>query len=103
MTLDAAKVFIADLARPFALYAMGLSSAWATVVISKKVEDGSDGALVVGAIGITLAAIYAGKAIEETRKSGHSAEVEKTKAQAGASTPPEISEPDPTMYGGPRA
>lgn len=82
--LDAAKVFIADLARPFALYAMGLSSAWATVVISKKVEDGSDGALVVGAIGITLAAIYAGKAIEETRKSGHSAEVEKVRAQ----TPP---------------
>jgi hypothetical protein len=81
------KEFIADLARPFALYAMGFSSAWATVVIARKVEGGGDGALVLGAIGVTLVGIYAGKAIEETRKSGHNAEVEKVRA-AQSSPPP---------------
>lgn len=83
--LEEVKVFIADLARPFAIYAASLSGFWATIVVAGKVSTAEGGALVLGAIGLTWTALYAGKAIEETRKSGHAAEVEKAKAQA---TPP---------------
>jgi len=80
------KTFIADLARPFTLYAMGFSGAWATVIISGKVKGGDDGYLVLGAIGLTVSALYAGKALELANISKHTAEVEKVRAQA--SPPP---------------
>lgn len=76
------KTLIADLARPFTLYAMGFSAAWATVVVSFKVDNGNDGALVLGAIGLTLTGLYAGKVIENFRISASNAEVEKVRAQA---------------------
>ena len=85
MTADAVKAFIADLARPFAIYAASISGFWATVVVARAVTTAEGGALVLGAIGLTWTALYAGKAIEETRKSGHIAEVEKAKVSA---TPP---------------
>lgn len=81
MTFTDVKTFIADLARPFTLYAMGFSGAWATVVISRQVEDGTDGALVLGAIGLTVTALYAGKVIENYRVAASNAEVEKVRAQ----------------------
>lgn len=98
------KAFIADLARPFTLYAMGFSGAWATVVISRKVTDGNDGAFVLGAIGLTVTALYAGKVVETFRVAASNAEVEKVRAKA---TPPPTEalkppEDDPTMFGGPR-
>lgn len=84
--MSAIKDFIADLARPFTLYAMGFSGAWATVVISRKVADGNDGALVLAAIGLTVTALYAGKVIETFRVAASNAEVEKERAKA--SPPP---------------
>ncbi len=80
------KHFIADLARPFAIYAASVSGFWATVVVASKVSTAEGGALVLSAVGLTWTALYAGKAIEETRKSLHRAEVEK--AQVAASPPP---------------
>jgi hypothetical protein len=80
--LEPIKSFIADLARPFAIYAASVSGLLATVVVAQKVTTAEGGALVLGAIGLTWTSLYAGKAIEETRKSGHAAEVEKVRAQA---------------------
>jgi hypothetical protein len=112
MTETPIKTFIADLARPFAIYATAASAAWATVVIAYKVTDGNDGAWALGAIGLTLSAIYAGKVIENYRTAASNAEVEKERAKASpppaealkpAAIPDEPAAEDPTLYGGPRA
>lgn len=87
MTLTETKAFIADLARPFAVYAASVSGAWATVEIAAKVTTAEGGALVLGVLAGWGTALYAGKAYENTRISAHSAEVEKVRAQA--SPPPE--------------
>lgn len=111
IALEQIKAFLADLARPFTLYAMGFSGAWATVVIADKVSDGNDGAFVLGAIGLTVTGLYAGKVIENYRIAAAQAAVETERAK---STPPPAEAlkpaaddgeipPDPTMYGGPRA
>lgn len=109
--LDLIKAFVADLARPFTLYAMGFSGAWATIVVSAKASNGNDGAWVLGAIGATVSALYAGKALEVANVSKHAAEVEKVRAtaspppdtalQPAAPSAPEADD-DPTMFGGPR-
>jgi Na+/glutamate symporter len=85
--MDRVKDLIADLARPFTLYAMGFSGAWATVIISRKVDDGNDGALVLAAIGLTVSALYAGKVIETYKVAASNAEVEKERAKG--SPPPD--------------
>ena len=41
---DVVKAFIGDLARPFAIISTSFAASWATIVISYKVENGSDGA-----------------------------------------------------------
>lgn len=118
--LERAKIFLADLARPFSIYAASVSGAWATIVIAGKVTTAEGGALVLGVLAGWGTALYAGKAIENTRLSGHAADVEKARVSA---TPPAgtavitaapdvdvtvrdaaggDAEPDPTMYGGPR-
>lgn len=92
------KSFLADLARPFTLYAMGFSGAWATVVIAAKVQDGNDGWGVLAAIGATVSALYAGKALEIANVSKHNAQVEVERAKA--SPPPEVAlAPAPTDDG----
>lgn len=85
MTAAAIKSFIADLARPFSIYAASASGAWATVVIADKVTTAEGGALVLGVLAGWGTALYAGKAFENTRIAGHSAEVEKARA---TNTPP---------------
>lgn len=84
-TADAVKAFIADLARPFAIYAASGSGAWATIVIADKVTTAEGGALVLGVLAGWGTALYAGKAFENTRIAGQNAEVEKERAR---STPP---------------
>lgn len=99
----------ADLARPTTLYAMAGSAAWATIETVKHVTNGLDGAAVLGAIGVTLSALYAGRALENASISKHTAQVEVERAKAtpppttalAPATEPESGE-DPAMYGGPR-
>lgn len=72
---------LADLARPFTLYAMGFSGAWATMAVSDKVQNGQDGAWALAAIGVTLSALYAGKVLEVSSVSKHTAQVEVERAK----------------------
>lgn len=58
------KAFIGDLARPFAIYATSLSASIATVIVALKVEDGNDGAIALGAVGVLVLGIYGAKAWE---------------------------------------
>ncbi|MBX3482556.1 hypothetical protein [Phenylobacterium sp.] len=86
MTLDEFKIFVADLARPFSIYAAALSGGYATAVIAHKVTTAEGGALVLGVLAGWGTALYAGKVYEKAAESRNAAEVEKVRAQA--SPPP---------------
>lgn len=94
MTIEQFRGLVADLARPATFYAAAISGGYAVFRISsavaQSIADGKGslegGALVLGTILTGVAGIYGLKAVEETRKSGHSAEVEKERAKA--SPPP---------------
>lgn len=58
------KSFIGDLARPFAIYSTSLAASVATIVVAFKVEDGNDGAIALGAVGVLVLGIYGAKAWE---------------------------------------
>lgn len=85
---DIAKQFIADLARPFSIIVTSASAAVVPViVVARMAPDRFDligAAAFVGALYAGVAGLYWGKAIEETRKAGQAAEVEKVRAQAVA-------------------
>jgi hypothetical protein len=81
-TLAEMKQYVADLARPSVLYAVGAATAFSIVRISLGDPAGwANGAVLIGAELGGLAVLYGAKALEETRKSGHSAEVEKERAK----------------------
>ena len=74
--LERIKTFIGDLARPFAIIVTSGAAAWATVVVAYRVENGNDGAILMGAIFAGVGAIYIGKAWEVAKTTKQSAEVE---------------------------
>ncbi|HYE46209.1 MAG TPA: hypothetical protein VEA44_10605 [Caulobacter sp.] len=74
--LDQIKAFIGDLARPFAIIISSAGGAWASVVAAYRVDNGNDGALLLGAIFAGISAIYIGKAWEVAKTGKHSAQVE---------------------------
>lgn len=71
------KSFIGDLARPFAIYSTSLSAAIATVIVALKVEDGNDGAIALGAVGVLVLGIYGAKAWEVAKVAVSGQSVEK--------------------------
>lgn len=87
ITFDQFKTFLADLARPWVLWAGGASASVATVMCSR--EPTLEGAAVVAAAWGGVFGIYWGKAQETTKiaiaTAQASADVEKERAKA---TPP---------------
>lgn len=79
---------VADLARPWVLYANGTASAFAMVYCA--VKPGVDlvaASALIAADGAFVAALYGAKAFEETRKAGHNAEVQKAQAAGPGELP----------------
>lgn len=85
MKTDQVKAFLADLARPFSIYATSAAGAWAIVDVGSRVQDGQ-AAFYVAAVLAGLGGLYFGKSWEQAKVSGHHAEVEKERAKA--SPPP---------------
>lgn len=56
--------FIGDVARPVSIIVASVSGSVATVITSLRVEDGTDGALLLGAAWAGVAALYGFKAVE---------------------------------------
>jgi hypothetical protein len=79
------KTLLADLARPFSIYATSAAGAWAIVDVGSRVQDGQ-AAFYVAAVLAGLGGLYFGKSWEVQKVSGHNAEVEKERAKA--SPPP---------------
>lgn len=67
--------FIGEIARPFAIIATSFAAAWASVVASYRIENGNDGAILLGAVFAGVGALYIGKAWEIAKASKHDAEV----------------------------
>lgn len=74
------KGFIGDLARPFALYALGIGTCAAVIIAAMKCENGTEGSLVVGAAGLILGGMYGVKEWGNTKQ-----KVAETNAAAGVS------------------
>lgn len=74
------KAFIGDLARPFAIYVLAYAAMRAIIIVARKVENGNDGAIFLGAVGVLVTGIYLGKAWENVKTSKHAADVETAKA-----------------------
>lgn len=81
------KVLIADLARPFAIYATSFSVSWATIDIghsvAKRAGSFAEAAIYVTAIFAGVAALYGAKAWEKSQEGKHAATVEVAKAAQG--------------------
>lgn len=67
--------FIGHIARPFAIIATSFAAAWASVVAAYRIENGNDGAILLGAVFAGVGALYIGKAWEIAKASKHDAEV----------------------------
>lgn len=80
--LERIKTFVGDLARPFAIIATSGGAAWATVVVSYRVENGNDAAILMGAVFAGVGALYIGKAWEVAKTGKQAAEVQIAQAQS---------------------
>lgn len=67
--------FIGAVARPFAIIAASFAGSWASIVAAYRIENGNDGAILLGAIFAGIGTLYLGKAWELTKASKHDAEV----------------------------
>lgn len=84
MNLDRIAWFVGEIARPFTLYAAGVSSAVATVVIPFRTDSLVEGAAYIAAAWGGTAALYGAKAWEQSRT--RKAEVEANATVAIAQT-----------------
>lgn len=78
--MERIKALAGDLARPYVQYAIGTATAAAIVIVALRVRDGNDGAILIGAAGLIVSAIFAAKSIENSQTSKHTASVEIAKA-----------------------
>ncbi len=76
MTAETVKSFIADLARPFAIYVSSAGAGIATVVIAFKVTSFAEAALFMGAVFTGLGALFAARSWENSQTEKHAASVE---------------------------
>ena len=67
--------FIGNVARPFAIIWTALCGGVAMIVASWRVENGNDGGVLIGAVGLIVTGIYLGKAWEVARVAKSDAEV----------------------------
>lgn len=71
---DFAK-FLGDAARPFAIIWTSLCGGVAFIISALKTNDGNDGAILVGAIGLIVTGIYGFKAVETWKGAKSEADV----------------------------
>jgi hypothetical protein len=74
------KTLIGDLARPFAIIATSFGATWATITVSYRVETGTDGAILMGAVFAGVGALYIGKSVEVFKTHRATSDVEIARA-----------------------
>lgn len=81
------KALIGDLARPFAIISTSFAASWATIVISYKVENGNDGAILAGAYFLGVGTLFGAKAVEAINTARARRDVDVANVNAGNPTP----------------
>jgi hypothetical protein len=66
-TAERVKAFIGDIARPFAIYVTSGAASVATIMVAFRTDNGTDAALLIGAVYAGLGALYAARAWENTK------------------------------------
>lgn len=89
-TFNRIEHFIGQIARPFAIISTSFAAAWATIVISGKVENGNDGAIFAGAYFLGVATLYGAKAIEAINAGRHKRDVDVAQVTGNAPGPQEV-------------
>ena len=77
---DKIKSFIGDLARPFAIISTSFAASWASIVAAYRIENGNDGAILLGAIYAGVGALYIGKSWELAKAAKADAEIKVAEA-----------------------
>jgi len=85
--LDTIKAFVGDLARPMAIIFTSAAASISTVLVAARTENGTDAAILMGAIYTGVAALYTAKSWEVAKTGKQAAEVEIAKTNAGTPTP----------------
>lgn len=78
--LERTAWFIGEVARPLAIIVSSVAASVASVIMALKVADGTDGAMLAGAIWIGAGSLFLGKAAEEFGKNRNAARVDIAKA-----------------------
>ena len=78
--LDRLKSFIGDLARPFAIISTSFAASWASIVAAYRIENGNDGAILLGAVFAGVGALYIGKSWEVAKTAKADADVKVAEA-----------------------
>ena len=84
--LDAAKAFVGDLARPFAIISTSAAASGATIIVAWRVTTFGEGALFIGAVFAGVGALFGVKGWEKRAETKAAAEVEIAKVQSGAAS-----------------
>lgn len=74
--------FIGQTARPLSIMATSFSASIATVVVSTKVENGNDGAILIAAVFAGVGTLYGFKAYETWKSKQAETQVEVAKVEA---------------------
>lgn len=79
--------FIGDIARPVSIMVTSLAGAIASVITALRVENGNDGALLIGAIFVGVSALYGFKAVEvwKNHKADSDVKIEEAKTNGNES------------------
>lgn len=73
--MNRAAEFIGQIARPLAIIWTALCGGVAMIVTSLRVDNGNDGGVLIGAIGLIVTGIYGFKAVETWKSAKSDAEV----------------------------
>jgi hypothetical protein len=82
MTLDRLAWFVGEIARPFATISTAAGATASMVIVAVRVENGNDGAILLGAIGVIVLGVFGVKGAEAIMKSTNDRKVEVAKVQA---------------------
>jgi hypothetical protein len=82
MTLGRIAWFIGEIARPFATISTAAGATVSMVIVALRVENGNDGAILLGAIGVIVLGVFGVKGAEAIMKSTNDRKVEVAKVNA---------------------
>lgn len=82
ITLDRWAWFIGEISRPLSICVGSFAASVASVIVSLRVENGNDGALVIAACFAGVSALYGFKAVEVARVARSDADVRIAESEA---------------------